>query len=127
MIFGAGAVGLLCAAACKYRNVAKVVMVDVNKDRLEFAMANGFADAVVVSDGKRYETTEEKLVAARETAKSCRMELTDGADACFECTGVEGCAQAAIFVSDAFQVAVFWHRVCRILLLQNHADMVARK
>lgn len=100
LIFGAGAVGLLCAAMCKVNGAKKVVIADIQPDRLDFAIQNKFADAKLVVPMKRPQSIEEKLDFAKEVA-----ELVKGAsgerevDAVYECTGVESCLQASIYVS----------------------------
>lgn len=45
LIFGAGAVGLLCAYMAKLEGASKVLIADINWRRVEFAVEKGFADA----------------------------------------------------------------------------------
>ncbi|TVY20570.1 Sorbitol dehydrogenase [Lachnellula arida] len=98
LIFGAGAVGLLCAAMSKVSGAKQVIIADIQGDRVDFAVENKFADAKIVVPMKRPQTIDEKLAFAKEVA-----ELVKGAsgigevDAVFECTGVESCLQAAIY------------------------------
>lgn len=117
LVFGAGAVGLLCAAVCKSitKGQATVVIADIQADRVRFAVENGFADAAVVvpiPEKKRPETIEEKLEYAKSVAervKGAELLPVDGekvtvgeVNVTFECTGVESCLQSSIYVSYPF-------------------------
>lgn len=100
LIFGAGAVGLLCAAMCKISGVKTLVIADIQEDRLDFAIENKFADAKVVVPMKRFEAIEDRLNFAKEVAELVKQASGTGeVDAVFECTGVESCLQASIYVS----------------------------
>ena len=61
LVFGAGAVGLLCAAVAKMRGAACVVIADIDEGRVNFAVENRFADRAFVVPMKRASTTEEGL------------------------------------------------------------------
>jgi len=106
LIFGAGAVGLLCAAVSRVKGGARrIVIADIQRDRVDFATRHGFADAGVVVPLKRCETIEQKLDYAREVADLAKAARVDGdpepvgeVTASFECTGVESCLQSAIYV-----------------------------
>lgn len=106
LVLGAGAVGLLCCAVSKVLGAGKVVVADINADRVRWAVERGFADASVVVPMKRPDTIEAKLEFAREVAalvaeaKTAGGEAVGDVDATFECTGVESCLQAAIYVSN---------------------------
>jgi len=100
LIFGAGAVGLLCAAMCKVSGAKTVIIADIQADRVEFAVQNKFADAKIVVPMKRFEAIEDKLNFAKEVAELVKEASDIGeVDAVFECTGVESCLQASIYVS----------------------------
>lgn len=106
LVFGAGAVGLLCSAVSKVVSKARVVIADIQEDRVNFAVENGFADAGVVVPMKRPETVAEKLEFAKEVAELVKAtRLGGGQEAIgevtgtYECTGVESCLQASIYVS----------------------------
>lgn len=108
LVLGAGAVGLLCCAVSKVRGAKTVVVADINADRVAWALDKGFADAgVVVPLGARPETIQEKLKVAQELAalvgaaevKGAEKGVVGDVDVTFECTGVESCMQAAIYVS----------------------------
>lgn len=100
LVLGAGAVGLLCAAMCKISGVKEVIIADIQEDRLNFALENKFADAKVVVPMKRFEAIEDKLKFAKEVAELVKKASGAGeVDTVFECTGVESCLQASIYVS----------------------------
>lgn len=105
LVFGAGAVGLLCAAVCKLEGVKRVVIADVDAGRVKFATENGFAHEGFVVPMLRGSTTEENLGIARTIAseignlKGAAGEEVGEVDAVFECTGVNSCLQTAIYVS----------------------------
>lgn len=107
LVFGAGAVGLLCAAMAVVNGAGRVVIADIQPDRVKFATANKFAHAGFVvplsSTPPAAQTIQEKLAHATkisEVAKGIQVEgseATGEVDAVFECTGVESCLQAAIY------------------------------
>lgn len=102
LIFGAGAVGLLCAAMAKVSGAKTVIIADIQADRIDFAVQNKFADAKIVVPMKRFEAIEDKLNFAKEVAELVKGASSVGeVDAVFECTGVESCLQAAIYVRPA--------------------------
>jgi L-iditol 2-dehydrogenase len=106
LVLGAGAVGLLCAAVSKVRGASTVVIADIQADRTDFAVSNGFADAAILVPPRRPETIEDKLAYAQEVAslvktatnKAGSDEAAQEVSIAFECTGVESCLQTAIFV-----------------------------
>lgn len=100
LVFGAGAVGLLCAAMAKVSGAKSVVIADIQAERVSFAVENKFADAKIVVPMKRPQAIEEKLAFAKEVAEMVKTASGTGeVDTVFECTGVESCLQAAIYVS----------------------------
>lgn len=104
LVLGAGAVGLLTAALCKAANSKAVIIADILKDRVDFAVANGFADAGVVVPMERPQTIEDKLAYAQRVAAMVKESQVNGkavgeVTAVYECTGVETCVQTAIYVS----------------------------
>ncbi|KAK4506886.1 hypothetical protein PRZ48_000619 [Zasmidium cellare] len=70
VVFGAGAVGLLCAAVAKLRGAGKVVIADIDAGRLDFAVQNGFAHASYTVPMKRGKDIDESLQIAKETAEA---------------------------------------------------------
>ncbi|KAL2064965.1 hypothetical protein VTL71DRAFT_4105 [Oculimacula yallundae] len=98
LILGAGAVGLLCAALCKVNASKRVIIADIQAERVSFAVSNGFADEKIVVPMKRPESIEDKLAFAKEVAELVKQANGgEEVDAVFECTGVESCLQAAIY------------------------------
>lgn len=105
VVFGAGAVGLLCAYMARQAGARMVVIADIDRGWVDFAVKFGFAHKSFVVPMKRGQTTEEKLTIAKATASNIgRVESgSDGAireaDLIFECTGVESCVQAGIYAT----------------------------
>ena len=105
LVFGAGAVGLLCAYMAKQANASFILIADIDQGRVDFAVKSGFAHKGFVVPPKRGQTMEEKLDIARDTAASiCRIDKGIGepvkeVDAVFECTGMEPCVQASIYAT----------------------------
>lgn len=125
LVFGAGAVGLLCAAMGKVHKAKRVIIADIQKERLDFAINNGFADGAVLVPMRRPETVEDKLAFAKEVAKMATGVVVDGqpvgeVDAVFECTGVESCLQASIYVSNFASFFSHWNISTDKLLRPRH-------
>lgn len=105
LVFGAGAVGLLTSAMSKLIESSYVVIADIQRQRVTFAVENGFAHRGFVVPRRHSQDVNEKLQIAKEIAASAiQVKLVDEKpssekfDAVFECTGVESCSQAAIYV-----------------------------
>ncbi|KAI1262914.1 alcohol dehydrogenase [Xylariaceae sp. FL1019] len=108
LIFGAGAVGLMCSVAARASGCySQIVIADIDGQRLQFARENGFADAIFAVKPRRGATVDEKLGIAKDTAlEIAGTEWEDGStvgrvDTTFECTGVESCIQASIYSTKA--------------------------
>ncbi|EGU85988.1 L-iditol 2-dehydrogenase [Fusarium oxysporum f. sp. raphani 54005] len=104
LVLGAGAVGLLAAAVAKADQAKTVIIADILKDRLDFAINNGFADASVVVPMERPQTIEDKLAFAQKVAAMVKETQVNGeavgeVTAVYECTGVETCVQTAIYAT----------------------------
>ncbi|KAK4092152.1 sorbitol dehydrogenase [Purpureocillium lilacinum] len=104
LVFGAGAVGLLAAAVSKAAHASAVIIADIQKDRVDFAVANGYADAGVVVPMARPQTIEEKLLYAADVADKIKATEVHGrpigeVTAVYECTGVETCVQSSIYAA----------------------------
>jgi L-iditol 2-dehydrogenase len=107
VVYGAGAVGLLCAAVAKIKGAKKVIIADIDQGRLDFAVQNGFAHASYLVPMKRGKDIDENLAIAKETAKAVgEIDSVGEVDVVFECTGVPSCVQAGIFVS--CRAAIMW-------------------
>ena len=101
LIFGAGAIGLLCAAMCKASGAVSIQIADIQSERVKFATNHDYATEGMVIPMRKPTTLEEDLMAAQATAvQACKIqsETFEGFDVVFECTGVEACTQAAIYV-----------------------------
>lgn len=84
---------------CKVYGAKHVIIADIQAERVDFAVAHRFADAKIVVPMKRPQAIEEKLAFAREVAELVKAQAGgEEVDAVFECTGVESCLQAAIYV-----------------------------
>lgn len=122
LVLGAGAVGLLCCAVAKVLGAERVVVADINADRVQWALDRGFADAKVVVPMKRPDGIDAKLEFAKEvaelvrTAKGKEGDEVGDVDVTFECTGVESCLQSAIYVG-SFSVALFTPLLASFLFL----------
>ena len=100
LVFGAGAVGLLCAAVAKLRGAGKVIIADIDAGRLDFAVQNGFAHSSYTVPMRRGKDIDENLEIAKETAAEIgKVDGVGEVDVTFECTGVPSCVQAGIYVS----------------------------
>ncbi|KIK98916.1 hypothetical protein PAXRUDRAFT_823346 [Paxillus rubicundulus Ve08.2h10] len=99
LVFGVGAIGILACALAKSYGASRVVAIDINQQRLDFAKANGFASQTfclpIVDQAK---TSEEQLRRAREDVSKALTEFgtPDGFDIVFDCTGAESCIQMSI-------------------------------
>ncbi|PVH94748.1 GroES-like protein [Periconia macrospinosa] len=87
VVFGAGPVGLLCCAVAKAYGATKIVTVDINDERLNFALQY----AATTSFKSARVSAEEN---ARNMIKEC--ELGPGADIIIDASGAEPCIQTAI-------------------------------
>ncbi|KAK5705048.1 hypothetical protein LTR97_002162 [Elasticomyces elasticus] len=102
LVFGAGAVGLLCAAVAKLKGASKVIIADIDAGRLEFAVENGFAHSSYTVPMRRGKDIDESLTIAKETAGEIgKVDGVGEVDTVFECTGVPSCVQAAIYAAKA--------------------------
>jgi L-iditol 2-dehydrogenase len=94
-----GTIGLLACALAKSSGASRIVAIDINQTRLDFAKANGFASQIhclpVIDKAK---TTEEQLRRSKENmlAALAKFGEADGFDVVYECTGAESCIQMAI-------------------------------
>ncbi|KAF5310817.1 hypothetical protein D9619_007811 [Psilocybe cf. subviscida] len=62
LVFGVGAIGLLACALARHRGARRVCAVDINRERLEFAKREGFADEIycLPAPGSKKEAVTEK-------------------------------------------------------------------
>lgn len=89
--FGAGTVGLLCAAVAKAMGAGKIVAVDVNEARLEFAKQYAATGSYLPSREDSADVTARKIIEGNSLP-------SEGADVVLEATGAEPCIEAGIHV-----------------------------
>jgi D-xylulose reductase len=87
IVFGAGPVGLLCCAVARVMGAAKVIAVDIQKPRLDFALT--FA-ATATYESQRIPAVDNAANLIRDNA------LGDGADVVIDASGAEPSVQAGI-------------------------------
>ena len=91
VVFGAGPVGILCAAVAKSLGASKIVSVDINQERLDFV--KNFVKPI----GSTY--VSQRISAAENAANIIKENnLGEGADVAIDASGVEPSIQAAINV-----------------------------
>ncbi|KAG0169216.1 hypothetical protein DFQ30_003851 [Apophysomyces sp. BC1015] len=94
-IFGAGPVGLLCAAAAKAAGAAHITIADLVPSRLEFAKTYCTNNQILLA---RSAPGEPNIEYARRTAASI-LETEEPADVVMDCTGAETCVQMSILLA----------------------------
>lgn len=102
LVFGVGAIGILACALAKSNGASRVVAIDINQTRLDFAKTHGFASEVFcLPTGDKAKTSDEQLRRAKENIQMACAKFgeEEGFDVVFECTGAEPCIQMAIHVS----------------------------
>lgn len=105
LVFGAGAVGLLCAAMARYHGASSIIIADIDKGRVDFAVKNSFADLRYVVPATKGQSVDEDISIVQENAAAIgRLQGQSGSevgqvDVTFDCTGVPSCVQTAIYVS----------------------------
>ena len=89
------------------KGAREVVVADIDEGRVGFAVQKGFATGKYTVPMKRGKDVDENLQIARDTAEEVGKVVVgkDGkplgmADVVFECTGVQACVQAGIYVSN---------------------------
>lgn len=97
VVFGAGAIGLLCCAVARAYGARKIVCVDRNPTRLAFAREYAATHVLLA----RPEPPEETAARLNEEGQ-----LGRGADCVIDATGAESCIQASICVLRAGGVYV---------------------
>jgi D-xylulose reductase len=101
VVFGAGTIGLLCAAVAREYGASMITSVDVSRDKLDFAhsfVPNGrvsFATAIPTHSL----SSEENALCLRGMHRNAHITETDvtGFDVAIEATGAESCIQMAIY------------------------------
>ena len=99
LVFGVGAIGLLACSIAQSIGASRVVAIDINQARLDFAKREGFAtDVYCLPAADKPKTTDEQLRRAKVSAHDALKAFgqADGFDVVFECTGAEPCIQMGI-------------------------------
>jgi len=102
LVLGAGAVGLLCAAAAKIAGAASVSIIDIDQGKLDFALGKGVKGGKKVADrAYRIPLSPNKDESRTDFAARIAEEILAQPgfgleDAVFECTGVDTCMNIAI-------------------------------
>lgn len=91
VVFGAGTVGLLCAAVAKAMGAKKIISVDVNEPRLNFALNFASTGAFHSLHEDSADSMAQKII--------LNHGLGEGADVVLEATGVGICVEAGIYVT----------------------------
>lgn len=110
VVFGAGPVGLLCCAVAKAYGATKIITVDINQERVDFALKYAATHSFI-----------SERVSAEENAKRLvkEAELGPGADVIIDASGAEPCIQTAIHAlrNGGTYIQVRFFRLLQILLL----------
>jgi L-iditol 2-dehydrogenase len=107
LVLGAGAVGMLTAAALSVAGVSNIVIADIDGPRLHIAasIAGGRFGLKTFQIPKKPapSSTDESFTNAEELAKEIcsKAGLESGFDRVFECTGVPPCVQLGIYAAIA--------------------------
>lgn len=107
LVLGAGAVGMLTAAALAVSGVAEIVIADIDAPRLKIAAALGGGKyrlkTFLLPRTAPAPTMEETFKGAQDLAAEVGRSagLEAGFDRVFECTGVPSCVQMGIFAATA--------------------------
>lgn len=91
VVFGSGTIGLLCGAVARLFGAKKVILVDVQESKLEFARR-------FIHDVGTYLPVHTVSVEHHAATIIERFDLALGADAVIEATGAETCIQTAVHV-----------------------------
>ncbi|CAM0134887.1 hypothetical protein VKS41_000542 [Umbelopsis sp. WA50703] len=94
-IFGAGPVGLLCAAMAKASGAGHVSMADISPQRLEFAKSYNTDSQIVL---QRPDAGESNIEYSRRTSKAI-LETEEKADVVIDATGAETCVQMSLMLA----------------------------
>jgi L-iditol 2-dehydrogenase len=93
LVIGAGAVGLLVAAVANLAGASKVCITDVILERVDFAIANGWATNGYVAPPSL--TTGLEIA----TDLKAKLNIPNGYDVVYDCTGMEVCVQTGIYAA----------------------------
>jgi L-iditol 2-dehydrogenase len=89
VVFGAGPIGLLCAAVAKAFGASTILVVDINKSRLAFAKEYAATDTYQMQSGSPVDNAATMLSS---------FDIEGGADVVIEATGAESCISCGIWL-----------------------------
>ncbi|KAG2351682.1 chaperonin 10-like protein [Suillus spraguei] len=104
LVFGVGAIGILACALANAYGASRVVAIDINRARLDFAKLHGFASQThCLPMVEKAKTADEQLRRAKDNISTAlsRFNEPEGFDLVFECTGAEPCIQMSIHAAVA--------------------------
>lgn len=99
-VFGAGPVGLLCMATAKALGARRIIAIDINQERLDFAKKYAATDIFLPGPLKEGEA---RIDYSRRTAQEMKDKLgladtgANGIDTVIEASGAEVCIQTGYF------------------------------
>lgn len=99
LVFGTGSIGILACALANVYGASRVVAIDINQTRLDFAKSHGFASQTYcLPKVDKARTPEEQLRRAKDNVSTILSKFNEpeGFDVVFECTGAEPCIQMSI-------------------------------
>ncbi|WWC89300.1 uncharacterized protein L201_004221 [Kwoniella dendrophila CBS 6074] len=101
VVFGAGPVGLLIMAVAKSLGARRIISVDVQQERLEFAKSYVATDIHLASESKKGETKEEYSERHAEIIRR-NLGITDrgleAIDVVIDCSAAEVCMQTGLWI-----------------------------
>ncbi|XP_071101992.1 sorbitol dehydrogenase-like [Haliotis cracherodii] len=86
LVCGAGPVGLICMLTARARGAAKIIITDINEDRLKYAKRVGADHIVLAGD-------------PQQTARTIQDSLGGAADVTIECSGAPSSVTTAIYAT----------------------------
>ncbi|KAH8648488.1 sorbitol dehydrogenase [Xylariales sp. PMI_506] len=107
LVFGAGAIGLLCCLVARSAGWQRIIIADIDQQRLLFALDNGFATAAHLVKNSQDKVFPDAMAKARDDAEQMsKMTWPDGVpvgkvQATFECTGVQSCIQTSLYATSS--------------------------
>ena len=101
VIFGAGPVGLLCMAVTRALGATRIIAVDINSTRLEFALGYAATDIFLPPSqdaGEKKMEYSKRVSGVMKKALGLEERGPRSIDIIFDATGAETCIQMALLV-----------------------------
>ncbi|KAF2091416.1 GroES-like protein [Saccharata proteae CBS 121410] len=98
VVFGCGAIGVLCQAVAKAQGARRVIGIDLSQARVNFA--KDFSADEAILPPRPSGNFDEPIQRSEKVAGMMKEQfgLGEGADVVIECTGAEPCIQAGVYV-----------------------------